>query len=92
MASVNRDVVDSGDLRYAFTWMDRDGSILMNSNRTVITSADTSSSSTLSLSPLSSRDTMFSCSVVVSESQNILQSSNAGIDSISVSPQSKFMK
>ncbi len=77
-ASINQDIVDTGELRYSFIWIYRDGSEVRNSSRTIITSSSTSNSSTLTLSPLSSLDTLFKCNVTVSESQNLLQRSNAG--------------
>ncbi len=87
--TINRNIVDAGELRYSFIWIDRDGSEVRNGSRTVITSSTTSSWPTLTLSPLSSMDTFFRCNVTISEAQNTLQRSNAGTTSISVNSQCK---
>ncbi len=87
--TINQNIVDTGELRYSFIWIDRDGSEVRNGSRTVITSSTTSSWSTLTLSPLSSVDTFFRCNVTISEAQNTLQRSNTGTMSISVNSQCK---
>ncbi len=87
--TINQNIVDTGELRYSFIWINRDGSEVRNGSRTVITSSTTSSWSTLTLSPLSSEDTFIRCNVTISESQNTLQRSNAGTMSISVNSQCK---
>ncbi len=91
-ANINRDSVDTGNLRYSFIWIDRDGFEVTSSNRTIVISSTTNSWSTLTLSPLSSLDTLFKCNVTVSESQNLLQRSNAGTKSISINSQCKYMQ
>ncbi len=90
-AIINQDIVDTGELRYSFIWIYRDGSEVRNSSRTIITSFSTSNSSTLTLSPLSSLDTLFKCNVTVSESQNLLQRSNAGTTLIFINSQCKCL-
>ncbi len=90
--NTNRNIVDTGELRYSFIWIDRDDSEVRNSSRSIITSSSTNSWSTLTLSPLSSLDTLFKCNVTVSESQNLLQRSNAGTTSISINSQCKYMQ
>ncbi len=91
-ANINRENVDTGNLRYFFIWIDRDGSEVRNGGRSIITSSSTSNSSTLTLSPLSSVDTFFRCNVTISEAQNSLQRSNAGTTSISINSQCKCLK
>ncbi len=83
-ANINRDIVDTGELRYSFIWINRVGSEVTNNSRSIITSSTTSSWSSLTLSPLSSLDTFIRCNVIISESQNTLQTSNAGTTSISI--------
>ena len=64
-ATVNYSVVDSADLVYSFTWRSRYDQLIKNNNkRTKITSVN--KISTLTLSPLSTRDTYFSCTTNVS--------------------------
>ena len=74
-AMVNSTVVDVDvqDIRYIFTWQDRNGQdiIIVSGGHTIITpSSSSSSSSFLTLSPLSTTDTNFTCTVIVSEVQN----------------------
>ncbi len=80
--SLNQDIVDAGDLRYSFIWIDRDGSEVRNSSRSNINSSTTSNSSTLTLFPLSLMDTFFRCNVTISEAQNTLQKSDLASASI----------
>ncbi len=91
-ASINRDIVDTGELRYSFIWIDRDCSEVRNGGRSIITSSTTSNLSTLTLSPLSSVDTFFRCNVTISESQNTLQRSNTGTKSIFINSQCKCIE
>ncbi len=89
--SINRNIVDSGELRYSFIWIDRDGSEVRNSSRTVITSSTTSSWSTLTLSPLKSVDTFFRCNVTITETQNTLQRSDVGTASVIIDLKCKLL-
>ena len=63
-ATVNYSVVDSADLVYSYTWRNRYDQLIKNNNRTKIKSVN--NISTLTLSPLSTRDTYFSCTINVS--------------------------
>ena len=75
-ASVDRGVVDFGDLVYSFTWYNSEGEVIMSSSRTIISSIN--NKSTLTLSPLSVDDSNINCSVVVAERFGRLDSSGAG--------------
>ena len=77
-ATVNYSVVDSADLVYSFTWRSSYDQLIKNNNkRTKITSVN--NISTLTLSPLSTRDTYFSCTpnVSVLNSTDILTSDSS---------------
>ena len=63
-ATVNYSVVDSVDLVYSYTWRSRYDHLIDNSKRTKIKSVN--NISTLTLSPLSTKDTHFSCTTNVS--------------------------
>ncbi len=89
--SINQNIVDTGELRYSFIWIDRDGSEVRNSNRAIITSSSTSSWSTLTLSPLSSVDTFFRCNVTISESQLTLRRSDVGTASVIIDLKCKLL-
>ena len=80
-AMVNSTVVDVDvqDNRYVFTWQDSNGQDMVSGDRTIITSSPSSfSSSSLTLSPLSTTDTNFTCAVIVSEVQNKVVASEPG--------------
>ena len=87
-ASVDRGVVDFGDLVYSFTWYNSEGEVIMSSNRTIISS--TTYMSTLTLSPLSVNDSNITCSVIVTERLGRLDSSAAGYRYIKVNVQRKL--
>ena len=76
-ATVNYSVVDSADLVYSYTWRKRHRQFITNSNRTKIKFVG--NISTLTLSPLSTRDAHFSCTttVSVSNSTDILTSNDS---------------
>ena len=63
-ATVNYSVVDSADLVYSYTWRNVHDQLINNNKRTKIKSVN--NMSTLTLSPLSVRDTHFSCTTNVS--------------------------
>ena len=63
-ATVNYSVVDSADLVYSYTWRNRYEQLIKNNKKTKITSVN--NISTLTLSPLSTRDIYFSCTTNVS--------------------------
>ena len=67
-------------IRYSYTWLDREGIEIVSGSRTIITptSPSTSSSSTLTLSPLGTTDTNFTCRVTLSDSRNLLRPSDPG--------------
>ena len=80
-AMVNSTVVDVDvqNIRYVFTWQDSNGQDIVSGDRTIITSSSSSpSSSSLTLSPLSTTDTNFTCAVIVSEVQNKVFPSEPG--------------
>ena len=62
--TVNYSVVDSADLVYSYTWRNNYTQLINNNKRTTIKSVN--NISTLTLSPLSTRDTYFSCTTNVS--------------------------
>ena len=74
-ASVDRGVVDFGDLVYSFTWYNSE-EVVMSSSRTIISSIN--NMSILTLSPLSVDDSNITCSVVMAERLGRLGSSAAG--------------
>ena len=76
--------VDDGTILYTFTWQDTDGNAVLPGEQTTISSESHSylSSSTLTLSPLNSADTMFTCIVVATEMTSTLDASDPGVASI----------
>ena len=89
LASLDLNVVDSGELEFSFSWRDRENIIMVAGGRISITSSSTSSTSILTLSPLSTTDTNITCIVVVAEREDRLEPSEPGNKSISVDVQSK---
>ena len=91
-AMVNSTVVDVDvqDIRYVFTWQDSNGQDIVSGDRTIITSPPSSSSSNLTLSPLSTTDTNFTCAVIVSEVQNKVLASKPGSAVTSVNVVGEF--
>ena len=83
--------VDEGTILYTFTWRDRDGNTVLPGERTTISPGSPSlgSSSTLTLSPLSTADTMFTCMVVAMEMTATLDPSDPGVASIQLDVISK---
>ena len=88
-ASVDRGVVDFGDLVYSFTWYNSEGEVIMSSSRTTIMSSF-NNMSTLTLCPLSVDDSNITCSVVVVERAGRLDSSAAGYRCIKINVQRKL--
>ena len=86
-ASVDSSLVDSGDLEFNFNWRKRDGMETINDDRIIIASDE--NQSTLTLSPPSSGDTNFTCSVTVSERLGRLLPSEEKSLYISILVQSK---
>ena len=89
-ATVNTTVVDFGTLRYTVTWLNRQGDEISTDSRTTIVSSTSSSFSTLTLSPLSTEDTNFTCVLVVNELRNRLTPSTAGTGSTTIDVQGNF--
>ena len=87
-ASVDRGVVDFGDLVYSFSWYNSEGEVIMSSSRTIISSIN--NMSTLTLSLLSVDDSNINCSVVVAERLGRLDSSAVGYRCIKVNVQRKL--
>ena len=87
-ASVDHDVVDTGDPIYSFTWYNSQGGEIMSGSRTIISQMN--NMSTLILSPLSVDDSNITCSVVVAERLDRLDSSAAGFQNTFISLQSKL--
>ena len=88
-ASLNMDAIDRGDedILYIFTWMERGGGTIVSGGRIIIsttTSPTTSTISSLTLSPLSTTDTNFTCTVRATEAQARLETSEQGRDSTQV--------
>ena len=81
-AILNLTIVDSGDILYSFTWRDREGNSVVSGSRTIITQTSSSSSSSLTLSPLNTTYTNFTCTVIAMESMNRLVSSAVGVSTI----------
>ena len=79
-ATLDLSIVDSGNILYSFTWRDREGNTVVSGSRTIIT--QTSSSSSLTLSPLNIMDTNFTCTVIAMESMNRFVSSAEGVSTI----------
>jgi len=82
MASVDSNVVDFGELEYNFTWRNRDQMEIKNNSRIIL--IFNKKKSTLTLSPLSTEDTKFTCSVTVSEKQGRLLPSEEESQSFSL--------
>ena len=87
-ATLDLSIVDSGNILYSFTWRDREGNTIVSGSRTIITQT---SSSSLTLSPLNTMDTNFTCTVRAMEDMNILVSSAEGDDSITINVHSEFV-
>ena len=81
-ATLDLTIVDFGDILYSFTWRDREGNTVVSGSRTNITQTSPSSSSSLTLSPLNTMDTNFTCTVIAMESMNRLVSSAVGVSAI----------
>ena len=83
--------VNEGTILYTFTWQDRDGNAVLPGERTTISPGSPSqvSSSNLTLSPLNTADTMFTCRVVATEMTSTLNASDPGVASIPLSVISK---
>ena len=81
-ATLDLTIVDYGNILYSFTWRDREGNTVVSGSRTIIT--QTSSSSSLTLSPLNTMDTNFTCTVRAMESINRLVSSTEGNDFVTI--------
>ena len=78
-------------IRYSYTWLDREGRGIVSGGRTIITpTTPSSSSSTLTLSPLSTTDTNFTCRVTFSDSRNLLRPSDPGEQRTDVNVLSKY--
>ena len=88
-ATLDLTIVDSGNILYSFTWRDREENTVVSGSRTIIT--QTSSSSSLTLSPLNTMDTNFTCTVRAMEDMNRLVSSAEGSDSITINVHSEFV-
>ena len=88
-AGLDLNVVDSGDLEFSFFWTDSEDMILSAGDRISINSYSASNSSMLTLSPLSTTDTTITCTVIVSEIEDMLEASELGNKSISIDVQSK---
>ena len=80
-ATLDPTIVDSGDILYSFTWRDREGNTVVSGSHAIITQTSSSSSS-LTLSPLNTMDTNFTCTVRAMESMNRLVSSAEGVSAV----------
>ena len=76
-------------IRYNYTWLDREGREIVSGGRTIITPTSPSTS-TLTLSPLSTTDTNFTCRVTLSDSRNLLRPSDPGEQRTDVNVLSKY--
>ncbi len=85
-AMVDEAVVNGVVIEYAFTWRDRDSNTIVSGGRTILstTAPSPSQSSTLTLSPLSTADTSFTCAVVVTVMEDTLVPSAPGEASTAV--------
>ena len=90
-ATLDLTIVDFGDILYSFTWRDREGNTVVSGSHTNITQTSSSSSSSLTLSPLNTTYTNFTCTVIAMESMNRLVSSAEGNDSITINVHSEFV-
>ena len=79
-------VVDTQqDILYSFTWRDRAGVEIVSGDRiTISQSSSTTAFSSLTLSPLTTIDTNFTCAVGASVAQNVLLPSDLAMASISL--------
>ena len=94
-AMVDRAVVNRWTIEYTFTWRDRDNITIVSGGRTIIstpTGPSLSQSSTLTLSPLSTADTNFTCAVVVTVQEDTLFPSDPGMATTVVSITSELVK
>ena len=90
-AMINTYVSDFGIFDYTFTWLNREDTVIQNSQRTNIVTSTSSDSSTLTLSPLNVGDTEFICTVTVNERSNRLATSAIGTGSTTINVQSKLV-
>ena len=88
-ASLNFNVVDSGDLEFSFSWRDREKIIMVAGGRITINLFPTYNCAMLTLSPLGTTDTNISCSVTVAERQDQLEASPHGSMPTTIDIQSK---
>ena len=73
------------DILYSFTWRDRAGVEIVSGDRiTISQSSSTTAFSSLTLSPLTTMDTNFTCTVAVSVPANVLLPSDLAMASISL--------
>ncbi len=93
-AMVDRAVVNRGTLEYAFTWRDIDSNTIVSGGRTIVstTAPSPSQSSNLTLSPLSTADTSFTCAVVVTVTEDTLVPSEPGVTSTAVNVTSESVR
>ena len=89
-AMINTSASDFGIFDYTFTWLNREDAVIQNTKRTNIISS-TSSTSTLTLSPLNVGDTEFTCTVIINERSNRLATSAIGTGSTTINVQSKLV-
>ncbi len=91
-ASLNMDEIDRGDenILYTFTWMERGGDTIVSGGRTTISTTTSPTTSSLTLSPLSTTDTNFTCTVRATEEQARLEASELGRNTIQVNILSEF--
>ena len=81
-------------IRYSYIWLDTEGTEIVSRNRTIITPAppSTSSSSTLTLSPLGTTDTNFTCRVTLSDVRNLLLASDPGEQRTNINVLSTYVR
>ena len=78
-------VVDTQqDILYSFTWRDRAGVEIVSGDRIVISQSSSTTAFSLTLSPLTTMDTNFTCTVLVSVPLNTLLPSDSAMASISL--------
>ena len=90
-AMINASVSDFGTFDNTFMWLNREDTVIQNSQRTNIVSSTRSGSSTLALSPLNVGDTEFTCTVIVTERNNRLATSAIGTGSATINVQGKLV-
>ena len=88
-ANLDINVVNSGELRFNFSWRGSDNRTLLDGGRISINSSSTSSSSMLILSPLSTTDATITCIVIVTERLTRLIESQPATNSTTINIQSK---